>query len=162
MAAVRLAARSQAEGDELRDRRRAISHSSPCPAAETFPPVGSTKGPIVKASDPHAVTSNYNSFQVLISVAALWPLPLSESPSATVNNTIVCSKCREVQFVPTGGGSAGEVPLKVEQANNARDALGKAVYSRLFDHVVTRVNQCFPFDSSANFIGVLDIAGFGQ
>lgn len=54
------------------------------------------------------------------------------------------------------------VPLKVEQANNARDALAKAVYSRLFDHVVTRVNQCFPFDSSANFIGVLDIAGFGQ
>lgn len=53
------------------------------------------------------------------------------------------------------------VPLKVEQANNARDALAKAVYSRLFDHVVTRVNQCFPFDSSANFIGVLDIAGFG-
>uniref|UniRef100_A0A8B9LA13 Unconventional myosin-VI n=1 Tax=Astyanax mexicanus TaxID=7994 RepID=A0A8B9LA13_ASTMX len=52
------------------------------------------------------------------------------------------------------------VPLKVEQANNARDALAKAVYSRLFDHVVTRVNQCFPFDSSANFIGVLDIAGF--
>ncbi|XP_062857939.1 myosin VIa isoform X1 [Trichomycterus rosablanca] len=53
-----------------------------------------------------------------------------------------------------------KVPLKVEQASNARDALAKAVYSRLFDHVVTRVNQCFPFDSSANFIGVLDIAGF--
>ena len=57
--------------------------------------------------------------------------------------------------------SLSRVPLKVEQANNARDALAKAVYSRLFDHVVTRVNQCFPFDSSANFIGVLDIAGFG-
>lgn len=57
--------------------------------------------------------------------------------------------------------SSTRVPLKVEQANNARDALAKAVYSRLFDHVVTRVNQCFPFDSSANFIGVLDIAGFG-
>lgn len=57
--------------------------------------------------------------------------------------------------------SFSRVPLKVEQANNARDALAKAVYSRLFDHVVTRVNQCFPFDSSANFIGVLDIAGFG-
>ncbi|XP_037552862.1 unconventional myosin-VI, partial [Nematolebias whitei] len=52
------------------------------------------------------------------------------------------------------------VPLKVEQANNARDALAKAVYSRLFDHVVKRVNQCFPFQTSSNFIGVLDIAGF--
>lgn len=54
------------------------------------------------------------------------------------------------------------VPLKVEQANNARDALAKAVYSRLFDHVVKRVNQCFPFETSSNFIGVLDIAGFGN
>ncbi|XP_077409022.1 unconventional myosin-VI-like isoform X3 [Vanacampus margaritifer] len=66
-------------------------------------------------------------------------------------------------MLTTAGGAKGtviKVPLKVEQANNARDALAKAVYSRLFDHVVTRVNQCFPFQSSANFIGVLDIAGF--
>ncbi|MEQ2199829.1 Unconventional myosin-VI, partial [Xenoophorus captivus] len=67
-----------------------------------------------------------------------------------------------VMHTSAGGakGTAIKVPLKVEQANNARDALAKATYSRLFDHVVTRVNQCFPFDSSANFIGVLDIAGF--
>ncbi|XP_036398113.1 myosin VIb [Megalops cyprinoides] len=66
-------------------------------------------------------------------------------------------------MLTTAGGAKGtviKVPLKVEQANNARDALAKAVYSRLFDHVVTRVNQCFPFDTSSNFIGVLDIAGF--
>ncbi|XP_033979703.1 unconventional myosin-VI-like isoform X2 [Trematomus bernacchii] len=66
-------------------------------------------------------------------------------------------------MLTTAGGAKGtviKVPLKVEQANNARDALAKAVYSRLFDHVVTRANQCFPFQSSANFIGVLDIAGF--
>ncbi|XP_056283448.1 myosin VIa isoform X6 [Pseudoliparis swirei] len=66
-------------------------------------------------------------------------------------------------MLTTAGGAKGtviKVPLKVEQANNARDALAKAVYSRLFDHVVKRVNQCFPFQASANFIGVLDIAGF--
>jgi myosin-6 len=50
----------------------------------------------------------------------------------------------------------------VEQANNARDALAKTVYSHLFDHVVNRVNQCFPFETSSYFIGVLDIAGFGK
>ncbi|XP_048830708.1 myosin VIb isoform X1 [Brienomyrus brachyistius] len=66
-------------------------------------------------------------------------------------------------MLTTSGGTKGtviKVPLKVEQANNARDALAKAVYSRLFDHVVKRVNQCFPFENSTNFIGVLDIAGF--
>ncbi|MEQ2290545.1 Unconventional myosin-VI [Ameca splendens] len=66
-------------------------------------------------------------------------------------------------MLTTAGGAKGtviKVPLKVEQANNARDALAKTVYSRLFDHVVKRVNQCFPFQTSSNFIGVLDIAGF--
>ncbi|XP_039527470.1 myosin VIa [Pimephales promelas] len=67
-----------------------------------------------------------------------------------------------VMLTSAGGvkGTAIKVPLKVEQATSARDALAKAIYSRLFDHVVTRINQCFPFDSSAHFIGVLDIAGF--
>uniref|UniRef100_A0A493T1N5 Unconventional myosin-VI n=1 Tax=Anas platyrhynchos platyrhynchos TaxID=8840 RepID=A0A493T1N5_ANAPP len=60
----------------------------------------------------------------------------------------------------TTAGGRQRVPLKVEQANNARDALAKTVYSHLFDHVVNRVNQCFPFETSSFFIGVLDIAGF--
>uniref|UniRef100_A0A8C5R6U5 Unconventional myosin-VI n=1 Tax=Leptobrachium leishanense TaxID=445787 RepID=A0A8C5R6U5_9ANUR len=66
-------------------------------------------------------------------------------------------------MLTTAGGTKGtviKVPLKVEQANSARDALAKAVYSRLFDHVVNRVNECFPFETSSFFIGVLDIAGF--
>lgn len=66
-------------------------------------------------------------------------------------------------MLTTAGGTKGtviKVPLKVEQANNARDALAKTVYSHLFDHVVNRVNQCFPFETSSYFIGVLDIAGF--
>ena len=56
---------------------------------------------------------------------------------------------------------ASSVPLKPDQAVNARDALAKALYVRLFDYIVQRINQCFPFESSSYYIGVLDIAGFG-
>jgi len=54
------------------------------------------------------------------------------------------------------------VPLKVVEAQSARDALAKAIYARLFDYIVFRVNQSLPFSSSKSYIGVLDIAGFGK
>lgn len=54
------------------------------------------------------------------------------------------------------------VPLKIYEANNARDALAKALYSRLFDRIVSIINQSIPFSSSIYYIGVLDIAGFGK
>lgn len=54
------------------------------------------------------------------------------------------------------------VPLKVYEANNARDALAKAIYSKLFDYIVERINQSIPFQASSYYIGVLDIAGFGK
>ncbi|XP_028177152.1 myosin heavy chain 95F isoform X6 [Ostrinia furnacalis] len=57
-------------------------------------------------------------------------------------------------------GTAIMVPLKTYEANNARDALAKAVYSRLFDYIVHRINTSIPFQASAYYIGVLDIAGF--
>lgn len=57
---------------------------------------------------------------------------------------------------------AHRVQLKPGEAQNARDALAKAIYSKLFDYIVTRVNQALPFSSSKSFIGVLDIAGFGN
>jgi len=62
-----------------------------------------------------------------------------------------------------GGGIKGTVimvPLKIYEANNARDALAKALYSRLFDRIVANINQSIPFSSSTYYIGVLDIAGF--
>ncbi|ETN65262.1 myosin vi [Anopheles darlingi] len=62
-----------------------------------------------------------------------------------------------------GGGVKGTVImvlLKVHEANNARDALAKALYSKLFDHIVRLINQNIPFQASSYYIGVLDIAGF--
>ncbi|KRT78219.1 Myosin head, partial [Oryctes borbonicus] len=61
------------------------------------------------------------------------------------------------------GGAKGTVimvPLKVYEAVNARDALAKAIYSKLFDYIVNRINQSIPFQASSYYIGVLDIAGF--
>ncbi len=62
------------------------------------------------------------------------------------------------------GGKLGTVimvPLKVSEAQNARDALAKAIYVKLFDHIVSSINKAIPFTSTASFIGLLDIAGFG-
>ncbi|XP_064618049.1 unconventional myosin-VI-like [Liolophura sinensis] len=63
----------------------------------------------------------------------------------------------------TKGGHKGtviKVPLKVYEASSARDALAKAVYGKIFDYIVDRVNKSIPFKSSVNYIGILDIAGF--
>uniref|UniRef100_K3WAW2 Myosin motor domain-containing protein n=1 Tax=Globisporangium ultimum (strain ATCC 200006 / CBS 805.95 / DAOM BR144) TaxID=431595 RepID=K3WAW2_GLOUD len=58
------------------------------------------------------------------------------------------------------------VKLSAEQANNARDALAKALYGRLFDWMVGKVNEFLKMDDSQkakggmHFIGILDIFGF--
>ncbi|KJE93657.1 myosin-VI [Capsaspora owczarzaki ATCC 30864] len=70
--------------------------------------------------------------------------------------------CSRVMSTTRGGamGTIYKVPLKTGEASSARDAMAKTIYSRLFDWIVARVNKCFPFSESVNYIGVLDIAGF--
>jgi len=58
------------------------------------------------------------------------------------------------------GGQESKKGKNTKDATFGRDALAKATYSKLFDWIVRRINTCFPFDKSENFIGVLDIAGF--
>lgn len=54
------------------------------------------------------------------------------------------------------------VPNTKVQASDARDALSKALYGRLFDWIVARINESFITSASQqkNFIGILDIFGF--
>lgn len=56
-----------------------------------------------------------------------------------------------------------KVTLNVEQAKHTRDALSKAIYSRLFDYLVQYVNQALlvsEVKKSSSSIGILDIYGF--
>lgn len=61
------------------------------------------------------------------------------------------------------------VPLKSRECSAARDALAKSIYSRIFDLIVSKINKSIPFrtqlnninTNDTNYIGVLDIAGFG-
>ena len=54
-----------------------------------------------------------------------------------------------------------EIRLTPAEAANARDAMAKAVYSRVFQRVVTKVNESIAYDGHARaFINCLDIFGF--
>ncbi|KAJ2731502.1 class II myosin, partial [Coemansia sp. Cherry 401B] len=58
-------------------------------------------------------------------------------------------------------GSVYDVPLNIAQGHSARDGLAKAIYDRLFDWIVMRVNQAMQARGEARYIiGVLDIYGF--
>ncbi len=51
----------------------------------------------------------------------------------------------------------------MSEAQSARDALGKAIYSRLFTWLVQRINECIEVKNKKTkrrTIGVLDIYGF--
>jgi len=57
------------------------------------------------------------------------------------------------------------VKLTIEQAENARDSMSMMLYSKLFDYLVSRMNENMSVGSGAslskyNTIGILDIYGF--
>lgn len=52
--------------------------------------------------------------------------------------------------------------MSSKQAQNARDALAKHIYARLFDWIVQHINKALQTSSKQHsFIGVLDIYGYG-
>lgn len=66
--------------------------------------------------------------------------------------------------ITTGTGNRAEKfnkPLPATQAEFSRDTLSKALYSRLFDWIVKKVNESIKIaDHKGCQIGVLDIYGF--
>ena len=50
--------------------------------------------------------------------------------------------------------------MSTKQASNARDALAKRIYARLFDWIVEQINKALHTSAKQHsFIGVLDIYG---
>ncbi|KAJ1930391.1 class II myosin [Tieghemiomyces parasiticus] len=75
-------------------------------------------------------------------------------------NKVLTSRVIETQ---RGGrrGSTYEVPLNRVQATAVRDAYAKAIYERMFEWIVTRINAAMrPQTTPAYTVGVLDIYGF--
>jgi len=77
-----------------------------------------------------------------------------------VEKSVLCTKL--TSRVMAARNERIDVTLNVEQAEATRDALAKAIYFRLFDYLVTRVNQSMKNDSKQKMlsIGILDIYGF--
>ncbi|GBG30327.1 Unconventional myosin-Va [Hondaea fermentalgiana] len=91
----------------------------------------------------------------LVHLCALWGLASHAEASR-----LLCERTINV------GRETTRVPLSVEQAQKARDAVAKDVYARLFQWICARVNQSLEGLASVAsfadmpFVGVLDIFGF--
>jgi myosin heavy subunit len=70
-------------------------------------------------------------------------------------------KCLEQKLIEARGERVWS-PLSVDKSFDARNSMAKAIYGRMFDWLVQRVNESMrgSIGTSANIIGVLDIFGF--
>lgn len=50
----------------------------------------------------------------------------------------------------------------MQGAEKAKESLAKGLYLKLFQNLALNINKAIEPQSSRNYIGVLDIAGFGE
>uniref|UniRef100_A0A669BZN4 non-specific serine/threonine protein kinase n=1 Tax=Oreochromis niloticus TaxID=8128 RepID=A0A669BZN4_ORENI len=104
------------------------------------------------ASEHQTDKSNISNMSVLENVASLLRIRSDELQEALTSHCVVAR------------GETIVRPNTVEKAVEVRDAMGKALYSRLFSWIVNRINallakNCTSDDKGLN-IGILDIFGF--
>ncbi len=92
--------------------------------------------------------ANCESGDVLDLIAELWKVDRTKFERALIRPRI------------NAGKEIVEKHLNVEQAQYSRNAMCKAIYERCFLWLVKKLNSVLAADREANFIGVLDIAGF--
>uniref|UniRef100_A0A669AXU3 non-specific serine/threonine protein kinase n=1 Tax=Oreochromis niloticus TaxID=8128 RepID=A0A669AXU3_ORENI len=105
------------------------------------------------ASEHQTDKSNISNMSVLENVASLLRIRSDELQEALTSHCVVAR------------GETIVRPNTVEKAVEVRDAMGKALYSRLFSWIVNRINALLRPDSQGEDdkglnIGILDIFGF--
>jgi myosin-5 len=100
----------------------------------------------------------------LMNETKTWMLSASELLNVDSDELELWTTRDETSVQKAGGASFTLKYLNVIEADGARDSASKAIYSKLFDWLVKRINnECLPKEAeehSTNFIGLLDIFGF--
>uniref|UniRef100_A0A3Q3JMB8 non-specific serine/threonine protein kinase n=1 Tax=Monopterus albus TaxID=43700 RepID=A0A3Q3JMB8_MONAL len=100
------------------------------------------------ASEHQTDKSHISNISVLENVASLLNIRSNELQEALTSHCVVAR------------GETIIRPNTVEKAVEVRDAMGKALYGRLFSWIVNRINTLLRPDSKGLNIGILDIFGF--
>jgi myosin heavy subunit len=164
----------------LRFLRRYLAHGDPNPAKHDVP----AWGELAKALSAQAISEQeqWLWWQMVAAILLLGNVQFDESKpdAATVVSGAkgYLGECETLLGLNKGtfekaltkrkikaGAEFVEQDLKSSQANDSRDALSKAIYSRLFDYLILKINQALVAGGSSitddmKIIGIVDIFGF--